>query len=153
MLAGFKTLDNKMVKMQTTVDHVSSLVSAEMAKSNNIAVLAEKLTAAQGTTSTAVAELVAAREAATAAASTAPASTRSEKEIADEQHAQDRNKAKAIKVRSAFSPFPFSFCAPDVPRRNLVFFSNGDTLLTFDCGCFSLGLPAMRSCDCNCCCA
>eukprot|EP00170_Pyropia_yezoensis_P005512 contig_22408_g5527 len=54
-----------MVKMQTTVDHVSSLMSAEMAKSNSIAVLAEKLTAAQGTTSTAVAELVAAREAAT----------------------------------------------------------------------------------------
>lgn len=89
--------------IETSMDTESSLMSAEMAKSNSIAVLAEKLTAAQGTTSTAVAELVAAREAATVAASTAPASTRSEKEIADEQHAHDRNKAKAIKACLALS--------------------------------------------------
>lgn len=98
VLAGFKTLDTKMPKMQTTVDHVSSLVSSEMAKSNNFAVLAEKMTAAQSKTTTVVAELVAAREATAAAVPAAPASTLSEKNITDEQHAQDRIAAKAIKV-------------------------------------------------------
>lgn len=101
LLSGFKTIDMKMAKMQTTVDHVSSLVSSEMAKSNNFAVLAEKMTAAQSTTTSVVAELVAAREAAAAAVLTAPASTLSEKEITDEQHAQDRVAAKAIKVSCA----------------------------------------------------
>lgn len=101
LLSGFKTIDMKMAKVQTTVDHVSSLMSSEMAKSNNFAALAEKMTAAQSTTTTVVAELVAAREAAAAAVSTAPASTLSEKEITDEQHAQDRVAAKAIKVSCA----------------------------------------------------
>ncbi|KAK1866335.1 hypothetical protein I4F81_008855 [Pyropia yezoensis] len=117
-LTGFKALDTKMAKMQTTVDHVSSLVSSEMAKTNNFAVLAEKVTAAQSATTTMVTELVAAREAAAAAVSAAPASALSEKEISDEQHAQDRIAAKAIKVSCACFLFVWFVLVPLALRAN-----------------------------------
>lgn len=118
LLTGFKALDTKMAKMQTTVDHVSSLVFSEMAKSNNFAVLAERVTAAQSATTTMVTELVAAPEAAAAAVSAAPASTVSEKEISDEQHAQDRIAAKAIKVSCACFLFVWFVSIPLALRAN-----------------------------------
>eukprot|EP00170_Pyropia_yezoensis_P003760 contig_15781_g3771 len=130
----------KMAKVQTTVDHVSSLMSSEMAKSNNFAALAEKMTAAQSTTTTVVAELVAAREAAAAAVSTAPASTLSEKEITDEQHAQDRVAAKAIKklLRPIHREiFLKAKCASDVYTPNI-----SDNPLVLDTTMDAQGLTA-----------
>lgn len=51
-----KALDGKLNKLQSTVDCISSVASAEANKTNNLAVLAESMTAVQSATTSALAE-------------------------------------------------------------------------------------------------
>lgn len=74
-----KALDGKLNKLQSTVDCISSVASAEANKTNNLAVLAESMTAVQSATTSALAEFKDVTHAAAATLRDAPgvASTKS----------------------------------------------------------------------------
>lgn len=57
MSAGFKTVDNKLVKLLKCVESLSSVVATNSGKLNNFDVLAESVQTAQGSTCAAVAEM------------------------------------------------------------------------------------------------
>lgn len=79
LVVGLKALDGKLNKLQSTVDCISSVASAEANKTNNLAVLAESMTAVQSATTSALAEFKDVTHAAAATLRDAPgvASTKS----------------------------------------------------------------------------
>lgn len=100
MASGLKDVDGKLVKIQKSVDGVSSIVSTHADKFNNMAVLAESVTSAQGATASAVAELrAAAGKIGTAAQGThGGASEKSGTLGIEKQRARDRQQSNAVKV-------------------------------------------------------
>lgn len=101
MTSGFKDVDGKLVKIQKSVDGVSSVVSTHADKFNNMAVLAESVTTAQGAATSAVAELRAAAEKIGTAGQGARTglSEKSNKVDIEQQRTRDRQHANAVKVR------------------------------------------------------
>lgn len=100
MASGFKDADGELVKIQKAVDGVSSIVSTHAEKFNNMAVLAESVTTAQGATASAVADLraTAAKIGSAGQGARAGASEKSSKLGTDEQRTRDRKQANAVKV-------------------------------------------------------
>lgn len=100
MASGLKDVDGKLVKIQKTVDGVSSIVSTHAEKFNSMAVLAESVTTAQGATASAVAEVRAAADKIETAAqgTSTDVSAKGGKLAVEKQRARDRQQANAVKV-------------------------------------------------------
>lgn len=99
---GLKAVDNRLLRLQKSVDGISNVVGTSAGKLDNFNVLAQSLTSAQGVTAAALAELQAAssghgsRSPATAAGDGTPASIDREAEV--EENAIARGKADRVKV-------------------------------------------------------
>lgn len=101
MAAGLKGVDVRLLKLQKSVDGVSAAVSASAENFNNMAVLAESVTAARGVTASAVAEMRASnkKNAGAAQASVAGPSLQSNMKAQVDAEKQGRNQANIVKVR------------------------------------------------------
>lgn len=98
---GLKAVDNRLLRLQKSVDGISNVVGTSARKLDNFNVLAQSLTCAQGVTAAALAELQAAssghgsRSPATAAGDGTPASIYREAEV--EENAIARGQADRVK--------------------------------------------------------
>lgn len=98
--AGFKAVENKLVRLQKSVDGLSNVVGTSAGKLDNFRVLAQSVTTAQGVTTAALAELKAASNSAAGPSGGAGAggSAQSAKEPVVDKDAIARAKADQVKV-------------------------------------------------------
>lgn len=101
LAVGFKAVDNKLLRLQKSVDGISNVVGTSAGKLDNFSVLAQSVTSAQGVTAAALAELQAAGSGngcgspAAAASDGTPAPIDKEAEV--DENAIARGKADRVK--------------------------------------------------------